>query len=397
MGKASRRVHGPVTKQPPAAMTKKQLARGKKEARQLRIIWASVAAVAVIILAVVAWAIIKEAVVDPRQPVAKVNGHNISLQDYEPLLTYQRFRLHDNINALSAQLAQMDTTSTDNQFILQFYQQQLQQYESMLATAQESTLDELIDDELIREKANEAGLSVTSGEVSTYLHDQLAAAAAPATTVTNTAGITVTPTAIPQETLDQNYNNLLQAAQVSDAEFRRIIQRSLLRTKVQDLLASQVSTTGQIIQVQMIQIDVTPTITAALQTVTDTLQRVESGEDFATVAKEVSTLTDAKTNGGDLGWQAEGMLSNRYGTAVETLAFSLAAGQVGHVESNGKYYIVRVPEINPNGPLPEEALNNRRDSALTDWLTEQKKVADIQRQLSADQVPPDPFASQTTG
>jgi non-canonical (house-cleaning) NTP pyrophosphatase len=354
--------------------------------------------VAAIVLAVLAFGVIRELIIAPSEPVATVNGEKVSLQEYKPLLTYRRFRLHDNILALNSQLQQMDTTSEDNQFVVQFYQQQVQQLEGMLATAPDDTLDELIEDELIRAKAAEAGLAVTSTEIDTYLNEQLAASASSAAPVTDTQGITVTPTAIPQETLDENYNQLLTAMQLSDREFRTMIGRSLLRTKVQDLLASQVSTTGLVVDVQMIQIDVTPTITAALETVTTTLERVESGEDFGTVAKQVSTLPDVETNGGDLGPQAEGMLAGRYGQAVETLALTLSPGQAGRVESNGRYYIIRVADRNENGVLPEEALTARRDSALTNWLEEQKTIAEIKRLLTDGQIPPDPFEGlQTAG
>ena len=396
--KASNEVRGPVAKQQPATLNKKQIARGRKQARQLRIIWLSVGAVVLIVLGVLAFAVIRELIVVPRAPVATVNGQEVSLKDFQPLLTYRRFRLHDNILALNSQLQQMDTTSEDNQFLVQFYQQQLQQLESMLATAPDSALDELIEDELIQAKAAEAGLTVTSAEVSTFLNEQLAASVTSASPLTDTQGITVTPTAIPQATLDENYSQMLTAMQLSDSDFRGMIGRSLVRTKVQDLLASQVPTTGLVAQVQMIQIDVTPTITAALETVTTTLRRVESGEDFATVAKEVSTLTDVETNGGDLGWQAAGMLSSRYGTAVETLALTLNPGQVARAESNGRYYIIRVADRNENGVLPEEALTILRDSALTDWLEEQKTTADIKRLLTESQIPPDSFdVTQSTG
>lgn len=393
MGKASRRVRGAVTKQPPAALTKKQIARGRKEARQLRIIYGSVAALGVIVLGILAWAIIKEAVIDRHKPVAVVNGNRIPISDYQPLVTYQRFRLHDNINTINDQLAQMDTTSPDNQFIVQIYQQQVQQLQTSLATVQDTALDQLIEDELIREKASEVGLAVTADEVSTYLNEQLSTSVNTGSPVTTTEGITVTPTAVPQAALDEYYNSLLQAMRLSDAEFRGMIKRSLLRTDLQDYLASQVPTTGQVIRLQLIQIDVTPTVTATLETVTTTLQRVEGGDDFATVAKQVSTLTSVQTDGGDVGWQAAGMLESRYGTAVEDLAFSLAPGQAGQVQSNGRYYVMRVAEVDENGPLPEEALTSRRDSALTDWLEAVMATADIQRQLTMDQVPPDPFAS----
>lgn len=388
MGKTSRKVQGPAARD--TALTKKQIARSRKEARQLRIIWIGVGIVGAILLGVLAFGLIRELVVVPNAPVATVNGSRISQREFEPLLNYRRFRLHDQILSLKYQLQQIDTSSQDNQFIVSFYEQQLQQLESMLVIAHESALDELIEDKLIEQKAAEVSLSVTPEEVSTYLHNELAAGAAQQATnsLMSTETITITPTAIPQSTLDENYQNLLQNMQLSDSEFRDMVRRSLLRDKVQEYLATQVPTTGLIAHVQLIQINMSTTVTT-------TLQRLESGEDFATVAKEASSLPDVATDGGDIGWVATDQLAGTYGQELEDLVFALEPGKVGKVTSNGQDYVVRVVERNENGPLPEEALTTRRDSALTDWLEVRQTESDIQRLLDAGQVPADPFENMT--
>jgi len=208
------------------------------------------------------------------------------------------------------------------------------------------------------------------------------------TSVTDTQQIT---TPVPQEQLDPIYKNVLGRMGLSDEAFRTIRQRGLLRDKVQEILASQVPTTGLVIHVQLIQTTTEEQALAAQK-------RIESGEDLAAVAREVSTDTVSAENGGDLGWVTTGQLSERYGQAVEDQAFSLEVGKLAVVESNGKFYVLRVSERNENGPLPTEVLTQRQNSALTDWLAERKKSPDvkIEQLLQADQIPVDPFATPTT-
>jgi hypothetical protein len=78
---------------------------------------------------------------------------------------------------------------------------------------------------------------------------------------------------------------------------------------------------------------------------------------------------------------------------LETQVFALEVGQPAQVASGDMYYVVVVEERQENGPLPETVVNNRQLTALTDWLAERKASPDIQieRLLSADKIPPDPF------
>ncbi len=199
-----------------------------------------------------------------------------------------------------------------------------------------------------------------------------------------------TATPVPDKDVDELYETILGNIMISDKAFRGIVQRSLLRDEVQELLASEVVTTGLVVQAQLIKTDTEAEAQAALE-------RIEGGEDFAVVATEVSTDTATAEQGGDLGWVTTGQLASRYGQAVEDEMFGLSPGEMSLVESNGAFYVVQVLDRDENGPLPEAVLNQRQSSALADWLTERKASAEveIERLLEEDQIPPDPFV--TTG
>lgn len=373
--------------------TRKQIAMGRKEARQNRIILILVGALALIIVTILVVGVVQELLIKPNKPVATVNGTKINTDDYQELVTYNRYNQYMNIGNLQEALDGLAASPEENEFLISFYEQQLGQLQSSLALLPQTTLDELIDDTLIQQKAEADGITVSDQEVDEALDSDLESILSPEPQepITGTADLP-TPEPVTQQDKDDLYNLILSNMTLTDKAFRTIIQRNLLRGKVQEAMAAQVPTTGEVHHVQLIQ---TETEEEAVTAQT----RIEAGEDFAVVAQEVSTDTLSVEQGGDLGWVAEGMLSQRYGQDLETYAFDLEIGTLGVVESNGMFYVVLVVERDENGPLPAEVLTPMQNSALLDWLDEQKASPDveIERSLDPDQIPEDPFAQLLQG
>ncbi len=369
--------------------TKKQIALRRREARQKRIIWISVGALAVVIVAIILAGVLQELVFEPSRPVAIVNGVKIRTTDYQDLVNHRRFTLHQQEQMLQRELSQLDPNNEQDQFLISIYEQQLSQVRSSLTFVPDSALDELIDHELIRQKAEELGLTVTEIEIDQAIEEDLRQAASPSyqTPVTDTVP---TATPIPQERLDEIYRSALERMRLSEKAFRLIVRRSLLQDKVQEVLASQVPTTGLVIHLQLIKTDTEEQALAAQQ-------RIEQGEDFAVVAREVSTDTLSAENGGDLGWLTPEQLSSRYGPAVEAQALALEIGKLTLVKGENAFYLIRVVGRDENGPLPADVLAQRRNNALSDWLAQQKSSPDVQieRLLQPDQIPPDPYETPT--
>ena len=369
--------------------TKKQIAFSRKEARQNRIILIAVGALIALIVVVMGTGIIRELVVKPGQAVAIVNQVKIRVDDYQDAVTYNRYNLYVNLSNLQNTIDQLSASADSNEFLISFYQQQVEQLQSSLSLVPQDTLDGLIDDELVRQQAEEEGLAVTPAEVEEAITEDIRQAL----TITPQEPITGTeqlPTATPvsQEQIDEVYNSLLDNMKLSDASFRAIVKRSLLREKLQELLASRVPTTGLVANVQLIETETEEDAAAAME-------RIEAGEDFSIVAQEVSTDTLTAEVGGEVGWVTTGQLSTRYGEAVDTFVFSQEVGELGIVESDGMFYVILVLERDENGPLPSDILTQRQSSALSDWLEERRSSPDveIEQLLQPDQIPPDPFAT----
>lgn len=371
-----------------AKPTKKQIALGRKESRQNRIILILVGILIAVIVLILAVGIIRELVLKPSSAVATVNGEKIQTDDYQNLVTYNRYNYYSNISSLEDGLEQMRASPEDNEFLISFYEQQLGQLQTALTLAPQDAVEELIDAELARQKAEQAGIEVTDQEVDQAIDDDFRAALTQQAQepITGTEQLP-TSTPVAQEQVDDLYYRVLDAMQLSDGAFRTIVRRSLLLGKVQDALASEVPTTGLVADVQLIQ---TETEEEALSA----KERIESGEDFAIVAQEVSTDTLTLEDGGAVGLVTTGQLSARYGADLDAYVFAVEVGELGLVESDGMFYVVLVVERDEDGPLPTDFLTQRQNSALTDWLDERKQSPDveIERLLTPEQIPPDPFA-----
>jgi parvulin-like peptidyl-prolyl isomerase len=372
--------------------TKKQLALGRREARQKRIITISIAALAVLVVGIIAFGLVRELVIKPNQPVAIVDGTKIPVDTYQDLVTYRRYNQYVQIGNLQSALDEMSASPEENDFLISFYEQQISQLQSQLSLIPQTAVDELIDDALIAEKAQEEDITVTTAEVEAAIEGDLRnALQSPAQEpITGTEQLP-TPTPVSQAQVDELYDTILGNITISKQSFEEIIRRNLLREKVQELLASQVVTTGLVANPQIIQTETEEEALAAKA-------RIEGGEEFAIVAQEVSTDTVSAETGGDLGWVTTGQLSARYGEALEDAVFSLPVGQLEVLQSGEMFYVVQVLDRDENGPLPAEVLSQRQSEALNTWLEERKASPDveIERLLTPDQIPEDPFVQTQT-
>jgi parvulin-like peptidyl-prolyl isomerase len=367
--------------------TKKQIAIGRKQARQNRIIWLSVAGLAALVISILAVGLVSELLVKPAAPVATVNDVGIRADDYHAYLRYQRHNLHANIDSLESGLQGLDPDAEGNEFLISFYQQQLSQLQSMLIAMPQTALDELIDHELVRQNASDLGAQVSTGEIDQRIDEdlQLALAPPPQQPISDTEQVFV-PTPIPQEELDDYLAAILESVGISEKQFRAIMGYSLQASKAQETLASQVVTTGPVADLQLIKTDDEAAANSALN-------RIVAGEDFTEVAKEISSEPTVEETAGALGWVAPSQLSSQYGDPLSDTAFSVAIGEPVVVESNGSWYVILVVDRDDDGPLPEEVVAQLQSSALFDWLEGVKADPNtqIERLVDYAQVPPDPF------
>ena len=116
----------------------------------------------------------------------------------------------------------------------------------------------------------------------------------------------------------------------------------------------------------------------------DTRKRLQKGEDFAVLAKEVSQSPSA-AQGGDLGPMPRGRMPK----ALDEAAFSLKPGDLSPVvETELGFHLIKVQEKKPETVVPfkdvEEKIrqhlsNQKLTQKVNDYLIEVKKTAKIER------------------
>jgi parvulin-like peptidyl-prolyl isomerase len=404
-------------KEQPRELTRKQERHRSRAAEQNRRILIGVGVAVGLIVLILAAGVFQQLVLNPRQPVATVNGTSITTQDYAKRVRFDWFQ--------QGQQTQQDPLTTSQQ-----------------------TLDGMVDDQLIQAEALKRGITVSQDEVDKAIEQYFGYQRTPPTptatplvspTPSPTPSGTPAPTSVPAPTptpmspeayqsAKTNFlGQLQQRAGMNETDFRGWIQSRLLAQKVYEAITKDVPTKEEQLHARHILINVvpeqptptplpagqpspTPTVqptpggptpaptpaprtdAQALALANDIEAKLKAGGDFAALAQQYSSDTGSARNGGDLGWFGKGMMVPEF----ETAAFGLQAGQISDpVKTNYGYHIIQVVEKDPARQLDDFTLQQRKSEAFQKWLDAQKTAAKIVKSWSADKVPPTPLASQS--
>jgi len=443
----------PKYSKPEKELTRKQIALSRDQQRKRRRLLFGLSGVAALVVLVAAFGVYDRMVLTPARPVAIVNGVSIRLDQYQGRDYYNRFVLDQALQNINAQMAQLGSNNSGQNFLVQFYQQMYNQYEQQRVAVDANTLSSMVEQELDRQKGLELGLTVTDQEINENIRARVAAqigavtqaeatsAASTATAATATASswtptpestatatLTATataaaPTSVPTGVLtstepitpeagtptppptptpphiitDDEYSRqyaafmqLLAGQHVSEADYRSAIIGSLWNQKVVQYFADHTPHEAEQAHLSDIQVD-TPEKAQAV------MQRLNNGEDFALVATQVSSDTVTAKNGGDMGWFVKGELTDQYGpdgAAMDTAAFSLAVGSYSQpITTTTGFEILKVNDRQTR-PLTDSQLATQQQKSYSDWLTQARNAPGVQILWTSSMAPPDPNRPQ---
>jgi len=235
--------------------TRKRRALRKKEQRQQRMVLIGLGIVGLIVVGLLAMGLYQEYVAKPASPVAIVGDVPIRTDAYQKRVRLERFNLRRSIEYWERQKAMLDPEKEEDKFYIQLVDQQLQQLKSRLENVGVTVLQQMIDEELIRQKAAEEGITVTPQEVQLQIERAFGYERNPPTptptpitaTLTITGTPTPTPTRMTEKEFKQAYKEFITSLQkqvgISEQEYRDIVAVILLREKLRQGLADKVPTT----------------------------------------------------------------------------------------------------------------------------------------------------------
>ena len=150
-------------------------------------------------------------------------------------------------------------------------------------------------------------------------------------------------------------------SQLSDTEYREWIVTRILADRLNQYLISIIPTVTEHIHLYYIEFHSVEDAEAAVA-------RLEDGEDFSELARELSTHEESAEQGGDIGWWPRGALDPNLGY----LAFNLEVGQISGVigidEDTQTYAVCLVTEKQSAREIEEDKLVILENAIFREWL-----------------------------
>jgi peptidyl-prolyl cis-trans isomerase D len=402
----------------PRVLTKKHVARLERERRQVAIVRTVALAMIGVVLLLIGYGYLDTNYLQKRKPVAEVNGEKVPLATFNERVQLQRVNLVNLYQRYQLFQQQFGMDATQQIQEIEFY---LQFPESL----GQLVIDQLIDEALIRQEAEQRGITVSEAEVEKAIQEaynffpdgtatptitptaweyptltsgQLTvypSTATPTTAPTFTPAPTSTPdpaatatpdssrptpTFVPEdipptatpytlEGFQSEYGLVIEQFKsygISEAVLRDVYRNNLLRQKLLEAITSDQPATEEQAWARHILVDSESKAKAVIDL-------LENGSDFAKLAQEYSQDTGSGAVGGDLSWFGRGTMVSEF----EQAAFSQPIGAIGEpVQSQFGYHIIQVLD-RQELPVPSSQVQQQRETAFTEWLAAAKESAEI--------------------
>lgn len=363
-----------------AAPSRRQQTRWRREQQQQRVLYIGVGALVVLVLAIFAGGLVYDNIIRANQTVAQVGPDAITAQ-----------QLVDESRAQARIIDAQAKAAGGGTNVASYVDQQKR-------SLPDTVLNDLVDQQIIQQEATRRGISVSSSELDDKERQTVAdfqasnnpaptpepsptgeelTSATPAASASPTPAAPTTPTAVP--TLEGSayataLQQLLDKNGLTEADFRKQLQESMLRERLQTAIGEE-----QYPDVQE-QVHARQILVATQDQANDLLTQLQNGADFAQLVQQYSTDTATKSAGGDMGWFPRGVQTG----AVDTAVFALQPGELSQVvQDTAGYHILQVLERDPARPVPQTTLTTQRSKAFNDWLNAQRGSASVK--LSLDQ------------
>jgi len=294
--------------------------------------------------------------------MATVDGQTITVQDYAQYVGTRQGMIAQELAAMPAQPTPVSATATPTAQQTQA-SQNLQALQQAQANISYNGISEMTEGILVTEEAKKRGLTASQSEMDDALRYLLSA---PQGDLTTNYGLPMLPSPMPTTGLVSLATAKQDLAKIeangkylNDQQVDTYILRPVvLKTKLVAALGASIPAVQDEVHARHI-------LVADKATADLIEQKLKAGGDFAALAKQYSTDTGSKNNGGDLGWFSKGQMV----PAFEQAAFSLQPGQISQpVQTQYGWHIIQVLQRDPHHTVDPQQLAQLRMQAYSQWL-----------------------------
>jgi hypothetical protein len=361
-------------------LTRRQRSRRDKDAQVKRtLLWSAIGVGALIIL-IIGYGLLNEYVIKARTPVAKVGDTTITTREFQSRLDYQRIMAQLQLNQYQRDLSKLNPNDPSQQMFYQQYQMIVDNLENQLSPEMEMTfadqlLDQIIEETLIRQEAEEQGIIVPDPEVQQEIELMLGYdrnATITETEILTGANAPVTKAEF-QETYQGLKENVLQPTNFSEERYRQLIKTELLRERLIEVLGQDVARVAE--QVQLFY------LTAGTEEQARELRaRLTTSDTVETLREELMADEDDQTTAQTLPWLPKNYLEMQLGPEIADVAFNTpvetASSPILSTDTpmgeNDVYYVIYVMGYEEERPLREDFVSQAKQEKYLEWLEAEK-------------------------
>ena len=384
-------------KHTPKELTRKQRSYQEREKRIQKFLLWGVAAVGIVVMGVLVYGLVVEKIIKAREPVAIVGNVPVTTAEFQARTRFVQMQMQTELQYWVNQQQALDPTDTSMQFYLEYIQGNIRNLQTQLSpenapVIEEQALDQLIQEELVRQEAEHRGITVAPEKVQQeieqffgYDRNPVTPTPAPSPTppLTPTEALTPVPTTVPlptptpmtEDEFQQLYTTYLKQSlkplDISERQFRSWVEASLLIEKLREQIEAQVPATAEQVELRTMSVD-------SEERANELVARLDAGEDFPTLADELEEDEQVTGHSIELDWLPRSILERDLGPELADLAFSLEVGEHSQPvpEDGGMWYTIIQVVGHEEHELEPFARQQLGADAFQEWLDAQQVLVE---------------------
>lgn len=350
-------------------LTPKHIARADREQTLRNRILAGAGLTLLLVIGLLTYGWIQVNVIQPPQPVAIVDGQEVSTGTFRDRVKLVQYNLQSQYSSLTSILAVVG----DDAQARSTYQSQLNNVSQQLGNplfVGSSVMDGLIQEVLVEQEAKRRGLLVTEQDLDQAVEENFGfSESGPTPSPPSTTPGAAVATPYTRDLFERNYQAFLTnlgSFGVNESAVRSELQAQLYRERLGQTFEAEVPRVQEQVWARHI-------LVAEETLAADLLEQVRSGADWEVLAAAHTTDEAGKANGGDLGWFSRGRMVEPF----EAAAFAGQTGDiVGPVQSDFGWHIIEILG-HEDRELSDSDFRSAVALAFDQWLSTSRDAAEI--------------------